>query len=84
MIIFTFTLTCFIIPFFMNYTNYLKFNSIKLQSNDIWFALFLASFLFVIMLHALIFMSFVSFGTSIFQNKTLQLSVHLSKLTMNR
>ena len=38
----------------------------------------LASFLFVIILNALKFMSFVPFGTHIFEDKTLQLPVDLS------
>ena len=40
----------------------------------------LASSLFVIILNALTFMSFVSFGKYIFGDKTLQLPVHLFKL----
>ena len=36
-----------------------------------------------IILNALTFMSFVSFGTHIFGDKTLQLPVHLPKLIMN-
>ena len=35
-------------------------------------------------LNYLIFMYFVSFGTHIFGDKTLQLAVHLTKLIMNR
>ena len=54
MIIFTFRLTCIIIPFL------------------IW-----------ITCCTFTFMSFVSFGTYIFEDKTLQLRVHLPKLIMN-
>ena len=43
----------------------------------------LTPFLFVIILNPLIFMSFVSFRTHIFGDKTLQLPVHFSKLIMN-
>ena len=46
-------------------------------------ALALASFLCVIILNALTFISFLSFGTYIFRDKTLQLPVHLFKLIMN-
>ena len=43
----------------------------------------LASSLFVIILNALTFMSFVSFETHIFGDKTLQLPVYLYKLITN-
>ena len=43
----------------------------------------IASSLVVIILNALTFMSFISFGTHIFGDKTLQLQVHSSKLIMN-
>ena len=43
----------------------------------------LASSLFIIMLNALTFISFVSFGTHSFGDQTLQISVHLFKLIMN-
>ena len=44
---------------------------------------FLASFLFAIILNALKFMYFVTFGTHTFGDKTLQLLMQLSKLLMN-
>ena len=47
------------------------------------FAIVLASFLFVIILNAFTFMSFVSFRTHVFGVKTLQLPVYLSKLILN-
>ena len=43
----------------------------------------LALFLFSVMLNALTLMSFVSFGTHIFGDKTLQHPVHLLKQIMN-
>ena len=57
--------------------------NLHLQSHEICFIIALASFLFVIKLNALAFMSYVSLGTHIFGDKTLQLPVHLSKLIMN-
>ena len=57
--------------------------NLHLQSHEICFVIVLASFLFAILLKALTFMSFVSFGTHTFGDKTLQLSLHLSKLIMN-
>ena len=44
---------------------------------------FLASFVFVIIFHALTFMPFISFGTQFFRDRTLQLSVYFPKLIMN-
>ena len=49
---------------------------LHLQSYEICFAIVLVSFLFVAILNALTFMSFVSFRTHIFGNKILQLLVH--------
>ena len=51
--------------------------SLHLQSHKICPLIALASSLFVIILNALTFMSFASFGTHIFGEKTLQLTVHL-------
>ena len=47
------------------------------------FDMVLPSFLFVIRLNAFTFMPFAFFGTHIFGDKTLQLSLHLPKLIMN-
>ena len=57
--------------------------NLHLQSHEICSAVVLVSFLFVIILNALTFMSFISFGTHIFGDKTLQISLHLSKPMMN-
>ena len=58
--------------------------NLHLQSHAICFVIFLASILFVIILNALTFMSFVSFRTHIFGDKTLRLLIHLFKLITNR
>ena len=50
--------------------------NLHLQSHEICFVIFSSSVLFVIILKALAFMSFFSFGTHIFGDKTLQLSVN--------
>ena len=55
-----------------------------LQSHKICFVILLALSLSVIILNYLTFMSFVSFGTHNFGDKTLQPPVHLSKLIINR
>ena len=62
---------------------HLLYKTFHLQSHGILFVIVLAYFLFVIIVNALTFMSFASFGTNIFGDKTLQLPVHLSKITMN-
>ena len=62
--------------------NYM-FYYLHLQSHEIYSVIALVSSLFVTILNALTYMSFVSFGTHIFRDKTLQLAVHLSKLIMN-
>ena len=60
-----------------------------LQSHEICSVIALASFLFVNILNALIFIKcfniyiYVSFGTYIFGDKRLQLLVHLLKLIMH-
>ena len=54
-----------------------------LQSHEICFTIALASFLFVIILNALTFIYFVSFGTLIFGDQALQLAGHFLKLIMN-
>ena len=58
--------------------------NLHLQSHAICFVIFLASILFVIILNALTFMSFVSFRTHIFGDKTLRVLIHLFKLITNR
>ena len=62
--------------------NYMFYN-LHLPSHEIYVVIALASLLFVIILNALIFMSFVSFGTHIFGDETVQLPVHLIKLIIN-
>ena len=57
--------------------------NLHLQSYEIWFVIVLVSFLFVIILNALTFISFHFCGTHILGNKKLQLPVHMSKLIMN-
>ena len=59
MIIFTFTLTGFIIHFWFEL--HVVLLNLYLQSHSIWFCLVLVSFLFVFILNALTFTSFVSF-----------------------
>ena len=66
--------------FVWNYMLYLH----ELQSHEICSFIALASFLFVIILSALTFMSFVSFWRYLFGDKTLELQVHVFKLIMNR
>ena len=71
-IFFTFTLTCFIIPFLFELLVVLL--NLHLQSHEICFVIALASFLFIIILNVLLC---VSFATHIFGGKTSQIPVHL-------
>ena len=72
-----FALTCLID---MLHTVLLNFH---LQSREICSVIAVTSFLFVIILNTLAFMSFVSFETNIFGDKTLQRPEHLFKLYIN-
>ena len=63
--------------------NYVVLLNLHLHSQEICSLSALATALFVIILYALIFMFFVSFGTHFFGDKTLQLPVHLIKLIKN-
>ena len=65
------------------FENYWKLLNLHLQLHGICSVVALASTLFFITLNALTFMSFVSFGTRIFGDKTLPLPIHLFKLIMN-
>ena len=58
--------------------------SLHLQSHEICSNIALGSFLLVIILNGLTFMSFVSVGTHIFGEKALKITVHLFKLIMNK
>ena len=80
MIIFTFTLTCIIIPFLF----WITCCTIEFAFTIIW-NMFCHCFSFIfVCYHIKCFnMSFVSFGTHIFLDKTLQLPVRLFKLIMN-
>ena len=65
---------------------YVVLLNLHLQSHEMFFIIVLASFLFVIILNTLTFMSFVIFRTHIFGDETLaalQLPLHLSYLFMN-
>ena len=62
---------------------YIVLLNFHLQSQEMCFVIALPSSFFVIISNYLTYMSFVSFGTHIFGDKTLQRPVHLSKLVMN-
>ena len=81
MIIFTFTLICFIIPFLI----WITYCSIDFAFKMTWnmFYHFFGFILFVIILNALTCRSFVSFGTNMFGEKTLQLPVYLFNLIIS-
>ena len=57
--------------------------NLHLPSHEICSVIALISFLFVIILNGLTSLSFVSFGTDIYGDKTLQFPGHLIKLIMN-
>ena len=87
MIIFTLAIftfyTCLIIPFLIwIICSYIQVLNLHLQPHQIYFAIVLAWFLFVIILNALTFMYFLSYGTDIIDVNTLQLPLHLLKLIM--
>ena len=79
--IFTLTLTYLIILLLIRIAFVLM--TLHLQSHQICFVTVLASFLFFIILNTLTFTSFVFLETNIFGDKTLQLSLHLTKLIMS-
>ena len=83
-ILFTLALTCIIITFLIWITCYaIEF---AFTIHEICFTNVLALYIPVIIIHTLTFTSFVLLGTHIFvykSSKTLQLSLHLSRLTMN-
>ena len=81
MIIFTFTLACFIISFLFQITCCTTESAFTVY--EIFSVIVLALFLFAIISNALTFMSFAFFGSHVFGNKRLQLPVHLFKLIMN-